>query len=126
MVLLHFLGHEGQTDSSQRNVFFISKGCCQLYRERVVKALMSVRGKYINWPDLEERKEIAERIKNKFFLPNCVGIMDGTLLKLASRPNCDDASDYSGRKYGYSLTTMVINDDRRRIRAYFSGYPGCT
>ena len=55
MTLLQFLGQEGQTDASQRDVFFICKGCCQLYRERVVKALMSVRGKYINWPDLANK-----------------------------------------------------------------------
>ena len=52
--------------------------------------------------------------------------MDGTLAELAFRPQSKDASDYSGRKYGYSLTIMVINDDRRKIRAYFSGYPGCS
>ena len=34
------------------------------------------------------------------------------------------APDYSGRKYGYSLSTMVICDHRRKIRYYLSGYPG--
>ena len=59
-------------------------------------------------------------------LPNCVGLMDGTLAELSIQPQCDDSSDYSGRKYGYSLTIMVINDDERKIRAYYSGFPGCS
>ena len=126
MILLHFLGQEGHNDSSQRNEFHISRGACRDSRERVVKALLSLRSKFIQWPDSEERTEIAERIESSFFLPNCVGMMDGTLAELAFRPQSKDASDYSGRKYGYSLTIMVINDDRRKIRAYFSGYPGCS
>jgi DDE superfamily endonuclease len=34
------------------------------------------------------------------------------------------AQDYSGRKYGYSITTMIICDHNRRIRHYLSGFPG--
>jgi len=52
--------------------------------------------------------------------------MDGTLLPLAFQPSSDDAADYHGRKFPYSLTVLVINDDKRRIRAYLSGYPGST
>jgi hypothetical protein len=53
-------------------------------------------------------------------------MMDGTLLELGTTPHCDDKADYSGRKFRYSLTVNVINDDKRRIRAYLSGYPGTT
>ena len=52
--------------------------------------------------------------------------MDSTLAELAFRPQSKDASNYSSRKYGYSLTIMVINDNYRKICAYFSGYPGCS
>ncbi|EJK67067.1 hypothetical protein THAOC_11945 [Thalassiosira oceanica] len=51
--------------------------------------------------------------------------MDGTLLPLAIEPSCDDAADYHGRKFRYSLSVMVICDDRRKIRAYLSGFAGC-
>ena len=126
MVLLHFLGHEGQSDLSQRHTFFIGEGTCRLFRQRVVEALVSIRLKYISWPGEDERKEVASRIKDKYFLPNCVGLMDGTLSELRFRPSTDDTTDYSGRKYAFSLTIMVICDDRRKIRAYLSGFPGCT
>eukprot|EP00804_Cyclotella_cryptica_P005843 CCRYP_000136-RC/>CCRYP_000136-RC protein AED:0.24 eAED:0.23 QI:0/-1/0/1/-1/1/1/0/245 len=52
--------------------------------------------------------------------------MDGTLLPLGIAPSCCDAVDYSGRKFPYSLTVCVINDDKRKIRAYLSGFPGFT
>jgi hypothetical protein len=69
--------------------------------------------KYITWPDENERKTIAKRIEKKFFLPNAVSLMDGTLLPLGIAPSCDDAADYHGRKYAYSLTVNVINDGHR-------------
>ena len=52
--------------------------------------------------------------------------MDGTLLPLVFEPLSDDAADYHGRKFQYSLTVLVINDDKQRIRAYLAGYPGST
>jgi hypothetical protein len=53
-------------------------------------------------------------------------MMDGTLLELGITPHCDDKADYSGRKFRYSSTVNVINNDKRRIRGYLSGYPGTT
>ena len=126
MVLLHFLGKEGESNDSQRNVFKYSCGHMENCRKRVVQALNDIRNDYINWPNAEERKEIARRIEREFFLPNCVSIMDGTLLPLGLAPSSDDLADYHGRKFLYSLTVLVINDDKRRIRAYLSGYPGST
>ena len=111
MILLHFLGKEGETNHSQRSTFKISEGHCKRCRERVVKALVSMREEYIRWLDEQERKEIAARIESEFVFPNCVGMMDGTLAELAIAPQCDDKSNYSGRKFGYSLTINVINDD---------------
>ena len=52
--------------------------------------------------------------------------MDGTLLPLALEPASDNAADYHGRKFPYSLTVLVINDDKQRIRAYLTGFPGST
>jgi DDE superfamily endonuclease len=51
-------------------------------------------------------------------------MIDGTLLPLATAPQRQDAPDYSGRKYNYSLSIIIINDDNRMIRYYLSGWPG--
>jgi len=56
--------------------------------------------------------------------PNCVGIADGTFLPLAFEPEASDAPDYSGRKYGFSITTIIICDYNNKIRYYLSGYLG--
>jgi hypothetical protein len=124
MTLLHFLGNEAESNSKQRDTFKISSGSTEEYRNRVVTALNSLRNEYITWPDADERKAIAKRIEKKYFLPNSAGIMDGTLLPLGLEPICDDYADYKGRKYVYSLTVNVINDDRRKIRDYLAGFPG--
>ena len=126
MVLLQFLGKEGETNESQRQTFKTSYGANSAYRDRVVQALIALRKEYIRWPNEDERKEISDRIECKFHFPNCIGFMDGTLFPLALEPSSDDAADYHGRKYPYSLTVLVINDDKRRIRAYLAGYPGST
>ena len=88
---------------------------CEVARTWVVKALNGVRNQFICWPTVEERKQIAERIEKEFHIPNCSLMQDGTLLCLGIEPECDDAADYHGRKFTYSLTVNVINDDERGI-----------
>ncbi len=126
MVLLNYLGTDCSNDNRQRNVFFLGAGTSRLYRNRCVKALISIRDEYIKWPNPDERKEISTRIEKNFNIPNCVGIMDGTLLELGLKPSCNDASDYHGRKLPFSLTVLFICDDKRRIRYYLGGFPGST
>jgi hypothetical protein len=79
---------------------------------------------FIRWPDAEERLSISQQIRSKYDFPHCVGIADGTLFPLAFAPEGEDAPVYSGRKYGYSLTCMIISDHTRRIRHYLAGFPG--
>ncbi len=126
MVLLQLLGKEGETNESQQQTFKTSYGANSKYHDRVVTALIDLRREYIRWPTKDEPKEISERIKSEFHFPNCIGFMDGTLLPLALEPSSDDAADYHRRKFPYSLMVLVINDDKRRIRAYLAGYPGST
>ena len=126
MLLLHFLGKEGESNESQRNQFKVSYGGSEKCRDRVVQSLIDIRDEYIKWPTENERKQIALRIEREFLLPNCIGLMDGTLLPLGIAPSCSDAADYSGRKFPYSLTVCVINDDKQKIRAYLSGFPVST
>lgn len=126
MVLMHYLGTSGSAGNNPRlrNVFGIGRGTAQLYRDRCVLAIRSVRKEVIKWPDEEERKKISQRIFRKYNWPHCVGVADGTLFPLTYEPQAQDAPDYSGRKFQYSLSVMIINDDERRIRHYLSGFPG--
>jgi DDE superfamily endonuclease len=126
MVFLKYVGTEGAgaNNSNQRNTFGVGYGSALKYRRRVTAALCSLKDQYIYWPDVEERKEMSRQIQRDFDFPHCVGVADGTLFPLAFEPQTDDAPDYSGRKYGYSLSTMIISDHKRRIRHYLAGFPG--
>ena len=86
MIFLHFVGHEGQNNHTQRDTFRIGAGSFELCRSRVVKALCALRDEYIRWPDEEERKEIAARIGAQFLFPHCIGLVDGTLAELGIAP----------------------------------------
>ena len=35
-----------------------------------------------------------------------------------------NAPHYSGRKHGFNIICLIINDDTRRIRSYLAGWPG--
>jgi hypothetical protein len=59
MVLLHFLGREGETNDGQRQTFRTGSGANQFYRDRVVRALNYLRTEYVHWPNEEECREIA-------------------------------------------------------------------
>lgn len=126
MVLLNYLGTSGSGASNQRQrqMFGIGSGSSEKYRTRCVKAIRSLRKDVLYWPDEEERNQIAKRITTKWDIPNCVAIADGTLFPLMSEPQSSDAPDYSGRKHLYSLTVMIVNDDRKKIRYYHGGFPG--
>ena len=87
-------------------------------------AILQLRNEVIKWPNAVEREEIATRIEERYGLPGCVGIVDGTLFPLTFQPSRIDAPDYSGRKHLYSLSTLIACDDQRRIRYYFAGCPG--
>ena len=126
MVFLKYIGTEGSGSSNAdlRNIFRIGRGTNDLYKKRDVKAIRSLRDRYYKWPTSEERAEIAERIRQKYGFPNCCGLGDGTLNPLAFEPQTVDAPDYSGRKYGYSISTLVVNDNQKRIIYYLAGWPG--
>ena len=62
-----------------------------------------------------DRKQISKQIKHQFDFSNCAGCMDRTLNLLTFEPQCWDASDYSGRKYGYSLSTTMMTSEGSHI-----------
>ena len=114
MLFLKFIGTEGNgaSNSNQCSMFEIGYGTASNIRDRVVEAINSLSSKYILWPDKEERRKISDEINKFYRLPNCVFVVDGTLFPLAFEPETEDAPDYSGRKYGYSLNTLIFCDNK--------------
>jgi hypothetical protein len=126
MVFLKYIGTEGSGNSNPdlRSVFRTGRGTNEVFKNRVVKAIRSMRSTYYSWPDEEERRQISSRIHRAFDFPNCVGFIDGTLNPLSSKPRREDSGDFYGRKQGYSLSTLTVSDDRRMIRYFLAGWPG--
>ena len=126
MVFCKHLGMEsnGASGPNQRNTFGIGKGSSDVFRRRMTAAILSLRNVYCTWPDAEDRRELAKLAEIESDFPNCIGIANGTLFPLAFEPEATDAPDYSGRKHGFSITTMIICDYNKKIRYYLAGYPG--
>jgi DDE superfamily endonuclease len=124
-VLLKYYGTEGNQASSLSlsNFFGVSSGIIDYYRNNALEALLSIEDKTYIWPDQLERKAISKRIKKQYMFPNCVGIIDGTLLPLASRPLLH-GENYLSRKKFYAIVMLVVCDDQSRILYYHVGWPG--
>ena len=88
LVLLKYLGFQGNyaTNKSIATHFRISTGTSELFREPDYTVVLSLVLQAHRCPIPEERKTISERIQYAWLLPNCIGLMDGTLLSLETRP----------------------------------------
>ncbi|KAL3689182.1 hypothetical protein R1sor_015491 [Riccia sorocarpa] len=92
------------------------------YTNRVMTALESAMGHEIAWPDRQERAVNSAHFAGLGF-PGCIGLVDGTLVKLSQRPR-DDGETYFDRKSNYSMNVQVICDQNKRVIYFFAGMPG--
>ena len=74
----------------QHQLFRIGAGTCEDHRSRAKQAILSLKSKYVRWPDEKEREELGQLYKDKYNCPNAVGHGDGTLIDLAFAPQCCD------------------------------------
>jgi hypothetical protein len=109
LVLLKYYGCEGnQASSKALSTFFAtSNGVVDTCRNNALQALLSLEDRIYFWPDAGERRAIAMRIKQQYRFPNCVGLIDGTLLPLASRPLLH-GENYLSRKRFYAIVMLVV------------------
>lgn len=123
-VTLDRFAHYGTGASLERSqgLWGIGKGTVDDYTDRVVLALGELTSKYVRWPGEVERRKISRRMATKGFR-GCVGFIDGTTIPLGQKPAIDGEC-YFDRKQRYSLNAQVVCDDRRKIMAFFSGWPG--
>jgi hypothetical protein len=125
LVFLKFLGSNGSNALPLKLAGFFKMGTGTLinYVDRTTAAFLSLREKVIFWPSKEERQEISTRIQNKHKFPNVVGIIDGTLLPLETKPTCN-GEDYFSRKGGYTINCLITCDDTAKVRNLVVGWPG--
>jgi hypothetical protein len=125
LVLLKYLGSQGIAASnlSMASYFRIGRGTAETFRRRALIAVLSLESRAYLWPDENERKEMSRRIKAYYHFPNCVGMIDGTLLPLEFKPSLYGENYYS-RKKVYAIQMLVVCDDNARITYYHCGWPG--
>ena len=86
---------------------------CGLACYCIVDTLNNERKDNICRLNAEEKKVIAGRIEEKFRIPDCTVIQDGTLLGLGIEPEYDDTAEYNGIIFTYSITLNGITVDER-------------
>jgi hypothetical protein len=125
LVLLKYLGVQGNAagNTSLGSHFGIGEGTAELYRKRALVAILSLEHKVVYWPAEDERKEMSRRIKAVYYFPNCVGLIDGTLLILEMKPSLF-GENYRSRKSNYALNMLVVCDEVGRVLYFLAGWPG--
>ena len=114
MTCLKAFGKEGSGSSAAnlKDVFATGYGTAIVYIRHVVHAIRNLQEKYVSWPNADKQKLIAHRIHLSCGLPNCTGMVDGTLFPLTFKPMRTDHANFKGRKHGYSLSGIFVNDDK--------------
>ena len=109
LVLLKYLGTSGNgcRDINLADHFEIGQGTVYLFIKRALKTIISLQSRAIIWPDMNERTEIANRIQLEYGFPNCIGIIDGTLLPLEFKPTIHGET-YHSRKQNYAINMLVV------------------
>lgn len=92
-------GGNGSSVMSKQVLTGLAVGTVVLYTKRVIKAIMSVRGEWVSWPDETRRGEIGQVMRLEGF-PGCVGFIDGTTIPLSQKPAID-GEVYYDRKGRY-------------------------
>ncbi|SCZ95295.1 BZ3500_MvSof-1268-A1-R1_Chr11-2g03413 [Microbotryum saponariae] len=99
----------------------IGEGSVYQYIDRVSDALYHHLPQVIRWPTGAEAARVSEALE----VDKCIGVIDGTLLPLATAPFAKDRMTfYNGRKKMYCLNMQATVDDKRRFTSVDGGFPG--
>ena len=85
--------------------------------------LINIRNDYIKFPFTEgETRRCTETFQNVSDLPNIVGGIDGSHIRIAAPP--DSAVDYFSRYQQHDFIVQAIVDGRKCFLDFASGFPG--
>jgi hypothetical protein len=127
MIFLYKLSSSGTGGKFKRigKYFKVSEGNARRCFERVLMAVLSLRDEVVSWPSKDEKKSMSRRFLITYGLPNCIGIIDGTLIFLTEEPEWS-GEDFNTWKGGYAVNALVVCDDHGRVIYYYIGWPGST
>ena len=91
-------GLHGRDASWMAKVVGISEGSVYDYSRSVSRALHEIGPKVICWGGDEARQKTADYVLHHFGLPDCIGIVDGSLIRLKETPHLGPVY-YSRKKF---------------------------
>ncbi|EYC34748.1 hypothetical protein Y032_1509g3903 [Ancylostoma ceylanicum] len=110
---LNLLGRNAKQRDSARMA-----GCDQATVSRTlvnfVDAVCAHASRFVCWPKESERRRISRSIFDRYRLPNIVGFIDGTHVRIIAPT--DNESDYVNRKNAHSINVGLLCDDNLKFR----------
>ncbi|XP_065365511.1 putative nuclease HARBI1 [Calliphora vicina] len=123
-IVLYRLGSYGDGLSIRKvaTLFGVGDGgTIQIVTDRVFKAILNLKKRFLFWPNSRERSEILYATKDE--MPGCIGYIEGSEIKLAEAPVKNHELFFS-RKRQYAIKVQAVCDYKLRIRQLTVGYPG--
>jgi hypothetical protein len=126
-VALMRFGHFGNAASiaAYSDMCGISPTTIVNWTDRIIAALIELMTKWIVWPNSAARKKMCTDNEKTFGIPNCVGIIDGTMAYLGTAPHVQGHAFWT-RKCRYAFNVQLIVDTHKRILAVGVGAVGST
>ena len=81
---------------------------------RVTDAILENSNHLISWPSIEEQKTQSRLFQQQRQLPNVIGCVDGTHIRLKYRPRIHEEA-YINRKQFHSINAMITCDADLRV-----------
>jgi hypothetical protein len=101
-----YLIRMGRTDAlKSSDVGAVAEGTLYTYCDRVSKALQRLKRGYLAWPGHQRRRIIKLAFGAKGF-PGCIGVLDGSLIRLSNKPQV------SGELYWCRKKMYAVSDSQ--------------
>lgn len=102
--------------------FGVALSTAHNYLGRFLKYLISVKNKYICWPNPQQKLQISQAFSENNGIPGAIGAIDGSHIEI---PKPEDNQDsYINRKGYHSLLIQGVVDNNKKFIDVFCGEPG--
>ncbi|CAB5101692.1 unnamed protein product [Rhizophagus irregularis] len=90
----------------------IAEGTVLLFCKRIMKAIISLKKKYIKWPTEHAREFVHDGFKSIGGIEDIIGAVDGTHFILQNAPQKDKYLYFTRKKrYGFTLLSLIKDND---------------
>lgn len=103
--------------------FGISRSTAHKYINKTAIWIVNyLSGEFLKWPEIEERQTIRGQFEMKKGIPNVIGAIDSSHIRIAAPK--EFKSDFFNRKQFYSIHLQAVVDDRKKFIDLCVGEPG--